>query len=304
MLASDSVAPACCAPHDTFAPVGFALPQGACDAHTHIFGPYDQFPLSGERSYTPPENNAARFIWHLDRLGLQRGVLVTASACGVDNRSILDALARYPDRLRGVAVANDQTSADTLASWHDAGIRGLRFNLYALGGKTVYRNGVGLSSLEALAPLLRELGMHAQIWVHAPDLVELGPRFRKLGIPLVVDHMGRMNTALGTDNPGIQALCALLADGIAWTKISGADRNSREKPEYRDTDAFATRLFAANPNHIVWGSDWPHINYYDEADIPDDGVLLNLLQRWLPGDADRHRVLVDNPATLYGFPDP
>ena len=142
----------------------------------------------------------------------------------------------------GVAVANDQTSADTLASWHDAGIRGLRFNLYALGGKTVYRNGVGLSSLEALAPLLRELGMHAQIWVHAPDLVELGPRFRKLGIPLVVDHMGRMNTALGTDNPGIQALCALLADGIAWTKISGADRNSREKPEYRDTDAFATRL--------------------------------------------------------------
>lgn len=291
----------CCAPIDTFEKIGFSIPPGACDAHAHIFGPYAKYPLALERSYTPVENDAQRFLWHLDRLGLARGVLVTASACGTDNRSVLDALAHYPDRLRGVAVCGQDTGAATLASWREAGIRGLRFNLYALRGKAVYKNGVGLPALETLAPAMRELGMHAQIWVHAPDLLDLAPRLEKLNLPLVMDHMGRMNAALGAANPGFRKLCAMLADGLAWAKISGADRNSNEKPGYEDIDAFALSLLEANPDHIVWGSDWPHINYFDQGDVPDDGALLNTLLRWIPDERARKKVLVENPANLYGF---
>jgi predicted TIM-barrel fold metal-dependent hydrolase len=295
-------APACCPPRNSFAPIGYTPPALACDSHAHVFGPYARFPLDIDRSYTPVENGVDRFLWHLARLGLQRGVLVTASAYGLDNGVVLDALARHPGQLRGVAVADRRVSVDTLAAWRQKGIQGLRFNLYSLGGKKVYRNGVGLDALETLAPLMKEVGLHAQIWVHAPDLVELEPRFRTLGIPLVIDHMGRMNASLGPDNPGFLRLCAMLADGVAWAKISGADRNSGDKPGYHDIDAFAARLIAANREQVVWGSDWPHINYFKESEVPDDGILLQTLGRWLPDEADRRTILVDNPARLYGFP--
>lgn len=291
----------CCPPLDAFQKVGFSLPANACDSHAHIFGPYEQYPLAGERSYTPAENGVERFIWHLNRLGLQRGVLVTASACGTDNRPVLDALGKYPDRLRGVAVCDQGVGLPVLKAWREAGIRGLRFNLYKLNGQAVYKNGVGLQALEALAPLLRDLGMHAQIWVHAPDLPELAPRLAKLKVPLVVDHMGRMNAALGTNNPGFGKLCAMLASGSAWTKVSGADRNSNKNGHYGDIDVFAKKILEANPDHVIWGSDWPHINYFNQAEVPDDGVLLNTLQRWIPDEPGRRKVLVDNPANLYGF---
>ncbi|OWT66227.1 amidohydrolase family protein [Candidimonas nitroreducens] len=291
----------CYAPLDAFQELTFAVPDHACDSHAHIFGPYERYPLAEERSYTPPENGVERFLWHLDTLGLARGVLVTASACGTDNSSVLDALRSHPQRLRGVAVCDGNTDRATLAAWREAGVAGLRFNLYQLNGQAVYKNGVGLQALQALAPVMRELGMHAQVWVHAPDLPDLAPELERLGVPLVVDHMGRMNAALGTDNPGFGKLCAMLADGTAWTKISGADRNTNRKGVYDDIDAYALGLLRANPEHVVWGSDWPHINYFQPGDVPDDGVLLNTLRRWVPDDALLRRVLVDNPATLYGF---
>jgi 2-pyrone-4,6-dicarboxylate lactonase len=286
--------------------VQFQAPLGACDSHAHVFGPFAHHPLADDRSYTPAEFDGASFIAHLDQLGLTRGVLVTGSASGTDNGSVLEALNAYPDRLRGVAVAMaDVTDAD-LDRWHAAGIRGVRANLYQLNGHAVYRNGVGLEVLEALAPRLKARGWHAQIWVHAPDLPTLSPRLRQLGVPLVIDHMGRMATQRGVQDPGFQHLCALLADGVAWTKISGADRNTgqsstEDKPPYSDVDPFAAALLAANPERVVWGSDWPHINYFEAARVPDDGVLINLLARWLPDPAQRQRVLVDNPARLYDF---
>lgn len=291
----------CLPSHDSFTPVSFPVPEHACDSHAHIFGPYDAYPLSEERSYTPPENPLARYLAHLQRIGFARGVLVTASACGTDNSAILDALAQAPDRLRGVAVTRDDVDRASLVSWRQAGIRGLRFNLYAVDGKTVYRNGVGLQSLERLAPLMRDLGLHAQIWIHAPDLVQLAPRLLRLNITLVIDHMGRMNTSRGTQDPGFQQLLRMLKDGDAWTKISGADRNTNRYGRYDDVDAYARQIIAANPEQIVWGSDWPHINYYDPAQVPDDGVLLNTLGRWLPTAEAKKQVLVSNAARLYDF---
>jgi predicted TIM-barrel fold metal-dependent hydrolase len=282
-------------------PVRYAVPAGACDSHAHVFGPYSRFPLNDDRSYTPPENGAERFIAHLDRLGLARGVVVTASAQGDDNSNMLQALKAYPDRLRGVAVVRGDISDKDLDSLLEQGVHGARFNLYKHDGKAVYRNGVGIEDFTALAPRLKARGMHAQIWIHAPDLPELAPTLLASGVDLVVDHMGRMNTARGVDDAGFQFLCRLLAEGKAWTKISGADRNTAVGTPFPDIAPFATALLKANSERVVWGTDWPHINYYNAAQVPDDGVLLNLLADWMPDEATRQRVLVDNPARLYGF---
>jgi predicted TIM-barrel fold metal-dependent hydrolase len=282
-------------------PVRYAVPAGACDSHAHVFGPYSRFPLKDDRSYTPPENGAERFIAHLDRLGLARGVVVTASAQGDDNSNMLQALKAYPDRLRGVAVVRGDISDKDLDSLLEQGVHGARFNLYKHDGKAVYRNGVGIEDFTALAPRLKARGMHAQIWIHAPDLPELAPTLLASGVDLVVDHMGRMNTARGVDDAGFQFLCRLLAEGKAWTKISGADRNTAVGTPFPDIAPFATALLKANSERVVWGTDWPHINYYNAAQVPDDGVLLNLLADWMPDEATRQRVLVDNPARLYGF---
>ncbi|MCD0504557.1 amidohydrolase family protein [Bordetella petrii] len=280
--------------------LAFTPPPGSCDAHAHVFGPYERFALAGERSYTPAPYPAEAFIAHLDQLGMDRGVLVTGSASGTANDVVLDALARYPRRLRGVIVPRSDLSDAELDRYTDAGVRGVRANLYRLDGKAVYRNGVGLEVLQALAPRLAARGWHAQIWVHAPDLPDLMPALKALGVPLVIDHMGRMSTQRGVDDPGFRFLCRQLAEGALWTKISGADRNTAGGPPYQDVDPFAQAILQANSEQVVWGTDWPHINYYEAARMPDDGVLCNLLARWMPAET-RRRVLVDNPARLYGF---
>jgi 2-pyrone-4,6-dicarboxylate lactonase len=291
----------CLLPLKTLTPLSFTPPANACDSHAHVFGPFARHPLAQDRSYTPIEFDGHAFIKHLDELQLTRGVLVTGSASGTDNGSVLEALRTYPTRLRGVAVPSITTSDKDIDDWHAAGVRGIRANLYKVDGQSVYRNGVGVDVLEALAPRIRALGWHAQIWVHAPDLPELSPRLRALNLPLVIDHMGRMSTARGVTDPGFQQLCALLADGVAWTKISGADRNSPTGAPYHDVDPFVAALLQANPDQVVWGTDWPHINYFEAARLPDDGKLMNLLARWMQNEALRNRVLVDNPGRLYGF---
>lgn len=291
----------CLPPLNSLAPLRFALPAGACDAHAHVFGPYSRFPLSEDRSYTPPENGVAQFVAHLDGLGLSRGVLVTASAQGDDNRNVLAALQAWPNRLRAVAVLRSDVSESDLDALAEAGVRGARFNLYQHDGQAVYRNGAGLDDFLALAPRLKARGWHAQIWVHAPDLVQLAPTLLAPGIDLVIDHMGRMSAARGVGDPGFQCLCRLLTEGKAWTKLSGADRNSATGSPFSDIAPFALALLGANADRLVWGSDWPHINYFEARHVPDDGLLCNLLAQWMPDEALRRRILVDNPARLYGF---
>lgn len=291
----------CLPAREAITPPCFDPPAGACDAHAHVFGPYAQFPLDDDRSYTPREYPTEAYLAHLRRLGMTRGVLVTASACGTDNRGVLAALAQAPDALRGVVVPSPNTTPAQLQAWHEAGVRGVRVNLFRRAGHAVYRNGIGLDVLEPLGPTLAALGWHVQVWVHAPDLPALAPRLERLGLPLVIDHMGRMSTERGVDDPGFRWLCRMLREGLAWTKISGADRNTTQGSPYRDLDPFVAALRDASIDRLVWGSDWPHINYVDEERLPDDGELLNLLARWLPDPQDRRRVLVDNPARLYGF---
>lgn len=277
------------------------VPAHACDSHAHTFGPYESFPLADDRSYTPPENPPERFIEHLDVLGIERGVVVTASVYGMDNAALADALRRYPGRLRGVAVLGAETPDAELDRLTELGVRGARFNLFRRDGHAVYRNGAGLDALRALAPKLAARGWHAQIWIHAPDLPEVEPLLRSLSIGLVIDHMGRMSVERGVKDAGFQRLLAMLADGAAWTKISGADRVTAEGAPYDDVVPFFDAIIKANPQQVVWGSDWPHVNYFDAAHMPGDAALL---ARFMTAIADaplRQSILVDNPARLYDF---
>jgi predicted TIM-barrel fold metal-dependent hydrolase len=291
----------CLSASKDYLPLNLKIPPGACDSHVHVFGPFSEYPLSEERSYTPSEYSAEDFLSHLNKIGFERGVLVTASVCGTDNGSILAALKKYPKLFRGVVVPDPNVGETELAQWHSLGVRGARFNLLQIEGKPLYKNGVGLEVLERIAPFMKSLGWHAQIWAHAPDLTELGPRLLKLGIPLVIDHMGRMSTSKGVDNPGFQYLCDLLKEGKAWAKISGADRVGTKSLDYLDVDPFAMSLINANIERVVWGSDWPHINYFDPVLLPNDGQLVNLLMRWLTSSDQMEQVLVKNPKLLYDF---
>jgi predicted TIM-barrel fold metal-dependent hydrolase len=236
----------------------------------------------------------------LDAIGFARGVLVQGSAHGRDNSAMLDALVHRPDRLRGVAVADVDIPHADLRQWNRLGVRGLRFNQFFRDGQLHYRGGVPLSAAETLAPVMAELGWHLQLWIDVKDLTETIPVLKSLGLPVVIDHMGRTDARAGTATEGFQSLLRAVGEGWCWAKLSGAHRISRDAPDYPDARPFHEALVRANPERLVWGGDWPHPRV--EGAMPDAGHLFELFQMWTPDPATQHRILVTNPARLYGFP--
>jgi predicted TIM-barrel fold metal-dependent hydrolase len=293
------VIPACPGPAPA-SPPKIPLPPNACDTHAHVFGPASQFPYAADRSYTPPDAPLAMYLGMLDTLGFARGVLVQGSAHGPDNAAMLDALTRTPARLRGVAVAGANVPEAELRRWHGLGVRGLRFNHFFRDGKLFYRGGIPLSVAKTHAALMAELGWHIQLWIDVKDLPDTIPIVKALGLPVVIDHMGRTAARMGIDVPEFQSLLRFLGEGGCWVKLSGAHRISERPPDYPDACAFQQALIAANPERLVWGGDWPHPRM--ETAMPDVGHLLDLFQEWTPDAATRKRILVDNPARLYDFP--
>jgi len=289
----------CPPPREPTRPV-VATPPKACDTHCHVFGPASQFPYAADRSYTPPDAPLSKYLAMLDTLGFERGALVQGSAHGRDNAAMLDALERHPDRLRGVAVADRDTAAVDFGTWDALGVRGLRFNHFFRDGQLHYRGGVPLEDAKILSPILRDLGWHLQLWIDVKDLPDTIPVLKEIDLPVVIDHMGRTNAQAGVNAPGFQALLRLLGEGGCWVKLSGAHRVSKQAPDYPDARALHTALVKENPEQLVWGSDWPHPRMEDE--MPNAGHLLDLFNEWTEDDAIRRRILVDNPARLYGFP--
>ena len=289
----------CPPPREPTRPV-VATPPKACDTHCHVFGPASQFPYAADRSYTPPDAPLSKYLAMLDTLGCERGALVQGSAHGRDNAAMLDALERHPDRLRGVAVADRDTAAVDFGTWDALGVRGLRFNHFFRDGQLHYRGGVPLEDAKILSPILRDLGWHLQLWIDVKDLPDTIPVLKGIGLPVVIDHMGRTDAQAGVNAPGFQALLRLLGEGGCWVKLSGAHRVSQQGPDYPDARALHVALVKENPEQLVWGSDWPHPRMEDE--MPNAGHLLDLFNEWTEDDAIRRRILVDNPARLYGFP--
>ncbi|WP_220185073.1 amidohydrolase [Paracoccus sp. S1E-3] len=277
------------------------LPEGSCDCHVHIYGPFDRFPPYNAGMYSAPEEHPVEALLDLwDRHGIARGVIVHALGAGPDNAATYDALRRYPDRLRGVAILDQDVTDKRLNELNDAGFRGVRINLFRMNGKKVAAGGMTLEDLEALAPRLGERGWHAQLWIEVGDLAEIAPRLEKLPLDYVVDHMGRTPVAWGVDNPGTRDLVERLKTGRYWAKISGADRNTQTGAPYTDVDPFMRTLVEANPDRLVWGTDWPHVGHTPET-LPQENNLIALLRRVVTDEDVLHRILVQNPRALYGF---
>ncbi len=276
-------------------------PAGAWDAHAHIFGPADKFPYTPGRGYTPPDAPAENYMALLDHLGFARGVVVQGNAHGFDNRVVLDALARFPQRLRGIAITDTRIKSETLRDWHRLGMRGLRFHLFSEAGRPGYVRGVGLDVFEVFRKVMRELGLVMQIFCDWRLMQDVAPVLREISreMPVVVDHMLNIPAKRGVSDPNFQALLRLVGEGHAHVKLSAAYRLSAQFPDYADARPFHDALVAANPARLLWGTDWPHPSITADV-MPDDGHLLDLFYAWTPDEGVRRKILVETPQRLFG----
>ncbi|WP_206100075.1 amidohydrolase [Pandoraea sp. XY-2] len=285
-------APLCLGPLPEIDPPSFVVPFGAVDTHAHVVAASEAYPMVPERSYTPPPAPEDKYLAMLDATGMTYGVLVQISVYGTDNRYLLETLRRHSDRLRGIAVVSPEVTDAELEAMHAAGVRGLRINV-------LFGGGIGFKAMETLAHRIKDLGWHMQFLMDVNALPELMPRMTKLPVPGIVDHMGHTPVAQGIDAPGFSALRSLVRDHGYWVKLSGAYRISERFPTFDDVTPFAQALIEDAPDRMVWGSDWPHVSL---TRMPNTGALRNLLPLWAPDADTRRRILVDNPARLYGFP--
>jgi 2-pyrone-4,6-dicarboxylate lactonase len=275
-------------------------PPGAWDTHAHIFGPADKFPYTPGRGYTPPDAPAETYIALLDHLGFVRGVAVQGNAHGFDNRVLLDALARFPQRLRGVAITDTRIAPAALHDWHKLGMRGLRFHLFSDAGKPGYVRGVGLDVFEVFRKTMADLGWVMQVFCDWRLMAEVAPILRDISreMPVIVDHMLNIPAERGIGDANFQALLKLVGGGHAHVKLSAAYRLSAQYPDYPDARPFHAALLAANPEQLLWGTDWPHPSTATEV-MPDDGHLLDLFLAWTPDEGMQRRILVDTPERLF-----
>ncbi|ALM82113.1 amidohydrolase [Bordetella sp. N] len=286
--------PDCLPPLDAPTRPRHALPPLTCDSHCHIFGPADVFPYAAQRSYTPPDAPFEKLRALHRHLGVARAVIVQAACHGADHSALLDAIARSEGCYRGVGLLGADATDAQIEALHAGGIRAARFNFVAHLGKP--------PTPEVFDRLVRQVaafGWHVCLHVDGPALTALLPTLRGLPVPFVVDHMGRVRADDGLDQPAFQGLLRLAEVEQAWVKVSGIDRISLGKRPYAESLPFVAALVDAMPDRVLWGTDWPHPNV--AGDMPDDGELVDQFFKAVPDAAARQRILVDNPARLYGF---
>lgn len=274
----------------------FTAPPGACDTHCHIFGPPDKFPYAETRRYTPPAAPLRHYLMMLDAIGIQRGIVVQPNAHGTDNRVSLDAIANGGGRLRGVGRIDDDTTDAELEQMHHGGIRGIRFEF--VKGRP---GSADIALFERMIARIRPLGWHVELHVDPDVLVEYADWFRALDVVSVVDHYARLQVSDGIDQPAFVLLLELMQRDNYWVKISGADQRTTAPWPYADVAPFAHALVDAAPDRVIWGTNWPHSSIFAPGHTPNDGKLLDLMPDFAPDEAVRNRILVDNPARLFGF---
>ena len=289
-------------------PISFDVPANACDCHTHIFGDPRKFPFSPTRVYTP-ETALPDEMSRLHRaLHMTRVVIVTPSVYGTDNSATLFGMKARGATARGIAVIDEKTPESDLDAMERAGICGIRINAATAGANDpaeIERR------FKSAAERMKRRRWHVQMYTTLRVIAGIRKAIENSPVPVVIDHFGGAEAALGTGQPGFADLVALVRSGKAYVKISGAYRSSTQAPDYGDVAPLAKALIAANPDQIVWGTDWPHPNSTRQpggkaTDVTpflqiDDGRLLNQLAVWAPDAETRKKILVDNPARLYGF---
>jgi predicted TIM-barrel fold metal-dependent hydrolase len=287
--------------------VSFDVPAGACDCHTHIHGDPAKFPFFSGRTYTPetalPEEMAALH----KALHMQRVVIVTPSVYGTDNAATLYGMKARGADARGVAVIDDKTTESELDAMGRAGVCGIRLNL-STGG--VNDPTVGRQRLQIAIERMQGRSWHVQMNTNLAMIAALKDAVAASPVPIVFDHFGGAQAARGPQQPGFSDLVELVRSGKAYVKISAAYRVSKLAPDYTDVVPLAQALIGANPDRVVWGTDWPHPAGTPAGGKPtdvtpltqiDDGRLLNQLPAWAPAPAIRKKILVDNPVRLYRF---
>jgi D-galactarolactone isomerase len=267
-------------------------PANATDCHFHIYN--NRFPPAPgglpAADALPDDYRALQA-----RIGTTRGVVVQPSLYGVDNRPTLEGMAALGPNFRGVAVVNTSVTDGELQRLHGLGIRGIRFNLAQAGATT-------LEMLEPLSQRVDALGWHCQINMPGEGIVAAAETFQRIRGKLVFDHLAHCPQPQGVESDTFKVVRRLLDKGNTWVKLSGAYADTKVGPPgYADSTAVARAFAAAAPSRMVWGSDWPHPTERMD-NKPDDAVLFDLLTTWVPDEAARNRILVDNPAELYDFP--
>lgn len=292
---------------DTLQPtVRYTVPPHACDCHMHVFGPPDQYPGAAQRSYTPKEAPLSAWRVVARAVGLERVVVVQPSVYGTNNSCTVNALRELGASARGIAMIEPSTPDSVLNELHAAGIRGVRINPKSVGNRDVE----GLRRLivhtaERIAPL----GWHLQIYADLTLVTEVADAIRAASVPVVLDHMGGAKVTDGERT--LRPLLTLLSSGHCWVKLTGAYRVSDHETDFSDSTPIARALVKANPERVVWGTDWPHTASHAErvhADAPaiefrdlNDAALLDLMAEAAGDEATFARILVENPSRLYGF---
>lgn len=270
------------------------LPAGACDAHVHVFGPGAQFPYAAGAPFTPADAPKEKLFALHALLGIKHCVIVQSTCHGFDNSAVADAIAAKNGDYCGVALAPPTISDAELLKLDAQGFRGVRFNFMKHLGK-----GANPEDVVTLSHQLADIGWHLQVHFESTLVDELAPFFKRCAMPVVIDHMGRMDSSLGTDQPAFRALLELLQDERFYVKVSGSERNSREDAPWKDSIPFARKLVAEFGDRVFWGTDWPHPNL---RAVPNDGTLVDILAEIAPTAVQRQLLLVDNPRDFYGFP--
>jgi len=289
--------------------LAFSGPAGSCDCHTHVFGSPARFPFWAGRTYTPPPADVADWEAIHRTLRMDRGVIVQPSVYGTDNRCLLDAIGRLGRRARGVAVIADTLSDIELDALHRGGVRGIRVNLETFG---IADPAAASERLRRALAQLAHRPWHIQLFVGSSILPSVESGVLQSALPIVFDHFGGVRAEAGVTDPGFQSLVRMVRSGRAYVKVSGAYRVSASgPPDYADVRPFARALIEANPERVLWGSDWPHPDSrrHEGPDVSaispnlpvDDVATLNQLAVWAPEASRRRTIIVDNPARLYGF---
>jgi predicted TIM-barrel fold metal-dependent hydrolase len=270
-----------------------ATPTGATDCHTHVFE--SRFPMIPHRGYTPPDSNLADMLAMHGQIGIERVVFTQPSIYGIDNTAILSAMDQIPHKARAVVAIDLSLSDEELVALDRRGVRGVRLNLDNVGGMPVE-----LDEIPTLAGRIAELDWHIEFLFAGQHFPELLPMLRSVQVPISIGHFGYMPAAEGVSYPPFRALVDLIKEGNTWMKLSGPNRlGVGDLPPWDAVAPLAHALIEANPERMLWATDWPHPNKF--GNMPNDADLIEQLALWAPDPALRKRILVDNPANLYRF---
>ena len=294
--------PYCYPPDPNTRRPAFTPPAKACDTHFHVFGPPEQFPFLSTHEYTPPAAPLEHYVKMIAVIGIERAVVVQPSVHGLDNSATLDAIKHSDGKFRGIGRIDDKTTRDELNRLHEGGIRGVRFNLLDRP-----RGNVKLDVLDRCIENVVALGWSVDLHIDMTNLIAQEKRIRSSPVPIVIDHIARVKPSEGLDQPGFQLLLELARLKHVWVKVSGADKVCNTQVHsyfglpFVEVIPYARAVIAAAPDRVIWGTDWPHSNNFAPGHTPNDGDLVDLLAEFAPDEQIRKKILVDNPAALYGF---